>query len=227
MASSPALGSSISRMLGSRARARQPGPLQHAARQLRRHLLAFVLQLHLLELFLHNRPDFVIALLGVAAQRKGHIFAHGNRIEKRGVLKKEPDLPAHFRQPLAVAMMNLLALDQDFPFIGLNQPHHHLQRHALAHSAASQQAKGLSGSDLQRYIFQHFLIPERLGHMFEFDSGPLPVHRRFNSVRVPHPGNQIMMVLTRMASAKITRREENTTLRVEARPTPAAPCDAV
>lgn len=160
----------------------------------------------------------------MAPQRKRDVFGHRDRVEQCGVLKHESHSLANAHQIAAIKLLNLFSADRNTPSIRAEQSNGEFKRHALAGPALPQNPEGFTGRYFERHIFKHRASVEGLRQMFDADRGSgtsLP--------RLSHAcsGNQKKVNLTRMMLNRINAREERTTLRMEARPTPAAPCPAV
>ena len=98
--------------------ARQPGPLLHSARQVRRHLVELLLEADVGELPRRAVADVGVGPVGVAAHRKGDVVADRHRIEERRVLKQEPHVLARGRQLAARQRRDVTILDEDVAAIG-------------------------------------------------------------------------------------------------------------
>ena len=86
----------------------------------------------------------VFGQAAVLAQRKGHIFAHAQRIEERAILKDHGDALANGAHALFIEVGDLLAFDVDGAGVGLEKTHQQAQRDRFAHAAAAQDAERLA-----------------------------------------------------------------------------------
>src|SRR3954447_4790074 len=73
-------------------RSRQADALAHAAREIDRHQMLGVRQVHQLQPLAHRARDLVVAHLRMLAQRKGDVLEDGHRIEQRAALEQHPEL---------------------------------------------------------------------------------------------------------------------------------------
>src|SRR5579875_773281 len=108
---------------------------------------------------------------------------------------------------VAESRCSISVFDADLAAVRRDKAHHNLEGDALAHARAPEQAKGRAGINAQRQVVQHSPAGEGAGHVFQFHGG------RVGSVgglrlSLHHCGNQKMMLLTRMASARMTSSEE-------------------
>src|SRR4051812_23614106 len=76
-------------------RAREAGPLAHAARELVRHLVAGAAEPNLLEPPADDVVDLVLALVGVLAQRERDVVVEVHRAEQCAILEQDAELLAH------------------------------------------------------------------------------------------------------------------------------------
>ncbi len=82
--------------------------------------------------------DLVLALLGVLAQRERDVVEHVHRAEQRAVLEQQPELLAHLEQVVVGHVRHRLAMHEDVPVIGVQQPDHVLDAHRLARTRRPQ-----------------------------------------------------------------------------------------
>src|SRR5258707_746259 len=114
-------------------------------------------------------------------------------------------------------MGDLILIDPDTSLVRFYKRDDEFERHALAGSAAAKDANRFPGANLKRYVTQNLFRAERFRSRAEGNCRAAAIVHRALS------GNMKKMNLIKRTSTRMMSNEEITTLRIAARPTPAAP----
>ena len=189
-----------------RQRARQPGALPHAAREVRRHLVVLALEPDLREQVLRARADLVVRQCGVPAQRERHVLADRDRVEQRGVLEEKPDALAHSRERRApFSRRDVLAFDQHLPRVGRIRPTMCLSVTLLPVPLRPRMQTPRPAGIVRHTSSSTRSVAKGLGDMTQLDGGRGLAH--------PGGGNKKKIKRTSSTLATISRIDDITTLR--------------
>jgi len=123
---------------------------------------------------LKGRRDLVglhLVEAALLAQGKGHVLAHGERVEERPVLEDHGDFLANALQLFLAVVGDVLLGHDDAPRVRLEEAHDVVQRHRLPYPAASQDADRLAGQGVEADVIEDPVFAEGLGDVLELDEG--------------------------------------------------------
>ena len=103
------------------------------------------------------------------AQRKSHIFTHGERIKKCAVLENHGDFLAYVFKLRLVVIRDVLKGHDHTAFIRLEEAHDVMQGDRFAHAAAPENAERFTGIHLEAHILKHAMVAERFVNVPELD----------------------------------------------------------
>jgi len=106
------------------------------------------------ELHQDDVADHDLGQVGVLAQREGDVLEHGEVGEQRAELEQHPEAAALRVQPLAVARIDLLAVEQHAPRAGAMGAADQAQQGRLAAAGAAENGRDLAARELQRHVVQ-------------------------------------------------------------------------
>src|SRR6266403_4340586 len=156
--------------------------LLHSAAQTLRHLFLLALHFHHFEHFLHFRTQNLWIAFTRLTQWKSDVFLHGHRIEKRTALEKNADLFADLPELTFAHSDDVLALDPNFPRVGLHQSDKMFKQNTFSAAASSNNRECLTGYDLKIDATQNFLLSDLFGQCAHRDHWRRPTRsqRRLN-----------------------------------------------
>src|SRR6266568_4794236 len=118
--------------------------LLHSAAQTLRHFFLLALHFHHFEHFLHFRTQNLWIAFTRLTQWKSDVFLHAHRIEKRTALEKNAHLFADLPELTFAHSDDVLALDPNFPRVGLHQSDKMFKQNAFTPAAAPNDGKGFT-----------------------------------------------------------------------------------
>ena len=199
----------------------QPGALSHSTREFRGHPLPVIAEADVAKNPVDNGVDLRGCFAGQPQERQRQILVQRQGIEERGTLEEKSHLSSHAGQVPGVQAGDVFPFNPDLPLLRLQERDDQLQRHALAGSAAAQNAECFPRANLKRYVSENRLFAEGLRHLLQDHRGSGAAAHSAVS------GKMKKMNLISRTSRKMIARDETTTPPVAARPTPFAPSSVV
>src|SRR6202167_5488407 len=150
---------------------------------------------------------------------QGEVLIESEGVKEGCALEEITHFAADLGQPVFIRCRHIFTCHHDFSSVCFQEANHQFQGHTLAGPASAQDADCFSLSDGERHLIQNLPAVKTLFHLFKHDRGAAGL----SLGHMAWSGKRKKMHLTRMTSAKMTTREETTTLLVAALRTPSEP----